>query len=409
MANAIPVVLIKERANIVDYIMKYYTHIKLIRSGNVYQASCPFHDENSGSFTIFPNGTYKCFGCHVHGDIIQFVMEIEGLNFKEACKVIADNVDVQYEIEPPNPDHEAYKDNMDNHTRRYWKVLRNTPIVLNYLKVTRGLTDQIIQDFRIGLVPDDEYKYRNDLGNIAGRISFPILEHRDIKSAKCVGMGYRTLKDEKPKYLNDCNQDGRLATDKKPAQDPKLAGVFIKGQCLYGYPQAFQSIRKLNYAVVVEGYMDVISMHQSLITNTVACLGTALTEYQMDIIKKLTSNLIFFLDNDSAGMTNMFRVLPMLLEKGFNVMILSADGGKDAGDLCVKLKFDEGSIRTYVTQNCNPAMNVVIDKAVGIYEQIAVRERMKALNQIAPILDKIPKQMERDIFKNLLYKRLDIQ
>ena len=399
MASKIPVERIKEKAPIVEYITIHYPSIILKRSGNVYLACCPFHDEKSPSLAVWDNGTYKCFGCGEYGDIIKFVMKKENLNFKEACKVIATNVGVEYVLEPPNPAHEKYKDQMNEHARRYWRVLQGNNQALKYLRDERGLTDESIQMFRIGLVPSDEYKFRSDIGGIASRLAFPILEHREHTNAKCIAMGYRTLIDEKPKYKNDSNkdQDG----------DP-LKGVYVKGNTLYGYSLAFQEIRRLNYAVVTEGYIDVISMHQAGVINTVAPLGTALTEVQADVLKKLTTNLILFLDGDKAGIDSMFRVLPMLLEKGFNVMMIVADQGMDAADVCRSMKFDTNAIKAYVNKNSKPAMNVVIDRAAGEYEQIATRERIKAMSSIAPLLDKIQSPTERDIFKNMAYKRLDM-
>ncbi len=406
--SKINIELIKEKADLAEYIMTYYPQIGLRRTGGIYHACCPFHEEDTPSLIVWTNGTWKCFGCGEHGDVITFVMKIEHLNFKEACKMIGDNVGVAVTLEPPNPHHEKYKDMMTEHNRRYWRVLQTNQDALHYLRNVRGLTDETIAQFRLGLVPNDEYKYRNDIGGIANRLVFPILEHKDANTAKCLGMGYRTLKDEKPKYINDINQEGRPAYDKKPAQDPNLAGVFIKGNCLYGYPFAYQEIRKANYAILTEGYVDVISMHQAGIKNTVACMGTAITENQADILRKLTSNLLLFLDGDSAGIENMIKVLPMLIEKGFNVKILIAENGMDAADVCLKCKFNRDYMQAYITSHSKPAINVVIDRAVNEYEQVVVRERIKAMNTIAPLLEKIPSEYEKDIFKSMAYKRLDL-
>ena len=256
---------LKKAAPIIDYVEKFYPNmIRFVeKSSNCCKAYCIWHqDTDSPSLAFFANGSYKCFGCGKHGDIISLVMELENVGFLEACKIIGDNVGYEVILTPPNPHHEAYKDYMNNHARRYWYNFQMSEYAKEYMMVTRGLTKKTLDLFRVGLTDTNEYLYRKDIGNISSRISFPILENK-IHDPKCIAMGYRTLKDEKPKYINDCNQEG------KPNQDPNIAGVFIKGNVLYGYPMACQSIRKNNYAILTEGYVDVLSMHQAGLTNTV--------------------------------------------------------------------------------------------------------------------------------------------
>ena len=281
--KSIPVELIKSTANLVEYISTYYPEIPIKRSGSVHMCCCPFHEENTGSMAVWDNNTYKCFGCQKHGDIISFVMDMENIGFKEACKVIANNVGIEYVLEEPNPVHEEYKDIMNEHNRRYWRNLKVSPIALTYLMEDRKLTEETIDNFRLGYVPIDEYKNRTDIGNIAGRIAFPILENKNSENIKCIGMGYRSLNDVKPKYINDKN-----------IQDGPLSGVFIKSDNLYGYSHAYKAIKDKGYAIVTEGYMDVISMHQAKICNTVATMGTAFTEKQIDSIKNLTNNYFIY-------------------------------------------------------------------------------------------------------------------
>lgn len=399
-ANSIPVDEIKSKADLIDYISKYYPDIKLKRSGNVYVARCPFHKEETASFIIWSNGTFKCFGCHVHGDIIKFVQMKENIGFREACRMIADNVGIEYVLEKPNPVHEQYKDLMNDHNRRYWKALKNEPVALNYIKDIRKITDASIDKFRIGYVPIDEFKIRVDMGNISGRIAFPILENKDVKYAKCVGMGYRTLNENvKPKYINDKNKDQE--------GDP-LNGVFVKGNSLYGYPFAYQEIKRLNSAIITEGYLDVVSLHQAGICNSVASLGTAVTERQADIIRQLTDTIILFLDGDGAGINNMVRVLPMLLAKGFKVKMIIARGGMDPADICVKLDFNETDVREYLDNNTVDAVQYTISAATSKYERTVIDAKREALNKMSNILSSITNELDKDLYKSLLYKKLDI-
>ena len=151
--------------------------------------------------------------------------------------MIGDNVGYDVVLEEPNPLFESYKDNLDNHTRRYWVNLQNNESALKYLMHERGISKEMINLFRLGFTDAEEYKYRTDMGNISNKIVFPILEPKRRKP-KCVGMAYRGLTNDKPKYINDVNQDGR------EGQDPNLTGVFVKGDLLYGMSFAYDSIAK---------------------------------------------------------------------------------------------------------------------------------------------------------------------
>ena len=401
----IPIDDIKSSVKIYTLIEKYYQdRIQLRKSGSVYKGLCPFHKEQTPSFVVWPEkNRWKCFGeCEIGGDVIDFIVKMENLSFKEACRMAADEAGIVYVETPPNPVHEAYKDLMDSHTRRYWKNLQGNTVAMSYLTNTRKLTQESITQFRLGLVPADEYKIRTDLGGISTRLSFPIMENKDEKYAKCIGMGYRQFdsKDRGPKYINEKNHEDDI--------DP-LKGVFVKGDCLYGYPFAYQEIRKKNHVIITEGYLDVISLHQSGLKNSVGCMGTALTDSQMDQLRKLTRNVILFLDGDNAGVLNMFKKLPDLFDRDFNVMIVIADEGMDAAEVCVKNNFDYNAITSYITKKAKSAMMSVIERSVDNYEQTVVRERMKALREVSPLLEKIKSQGEKDVFKDMLYKRLDIK
>lgn len=394
---------LKQAAPIIPYIKKYYPDVKFVsETEHVCHALCCFHQEKTGSLAFFANGTYKCFGeCGESGDIIKFVQTMENLQFAEACKLIGDNVGYKVEITPPNPYHEAYKDTMDNHTRRYWVNLQNNQEALNYLVNVRKITRETIDYFRIGLTDSQEYKHRTDIGNISDRITFPILENK-INNPKCIGMGYRDYRGLSVKYVNDVNQDGG---EKK---DPNLTGVFIKGNVLYGYPMAYSEIKRLGYLILVEGYMDVISMHQAGIRNVLAVMGTSITGNQVTLIKKLTNNVILFMDSDKAGTNSMMKILPLLYENKLNVSICSLNNGKDPADICLEYDFNEIKIKTEIKRHVRSAINVFIDLAVYGYEQSAVRERSKAIQMSTPILESLQSEMDKDLFKKMLYNRLNL-
>ena len=396
---------LKSVAPIIDYVEKFYSNkIRFVeKSSNCYKAYCIWHkDTKSPSLAFFSNGTYKCFGCDEHGDVITLVQKLENVTFQEACKIIGDNVGYEVILTPPNPYYEAYKDTMDNHSRRYWHNLQANYSAKDYLTNKRGLTKKTLDLFRIGLTDVDEYKYRKDMGNISFRISFPILENK-IHKPKCIGMGYRTLKDESPKYINDRNQEG------KTNQNPNVAGVFIKGNVLYGYPMAYKSIKEREYAIITEGYIDVLSMHQTGLTNTVSVMGTSFTENQVQLIKNITNSILLILDSDKAGINAMLKILPMLFKYDLNVMICTLQKGMDPADLCLENNFDYTVISKIIKENSVTAEHFLINTAVSNYESYVITERRKIIQSIMPIFDNISDTRKKDIYMDILYKRLDMK
>lgn len=395
---------LKAHAPLIPYIKKFYgDKVRFEReTKTVAFANCLWHDENTASLAFFANGSYKCFGgCGAHGDIITFIQAMENLQFQEACKMIGDNVGYDIVLEEPNPVVEAYKDQMDNHTRRYWCNLQQSGDAMRYLLFERGISKEMIDLFRIGFTDTEEYRYRTDIGNISNKIVFPILEHKR-RNPKCIGMAYRGLTDEKPKYINDPNQDGR------EGQDPQLAGTFVKGHVLYGFPIAYESIMKEGYAILVEGYFDVISMHQANITNTVGVMGTAITETQIKEISRITKNVLLFLDGDKAGTEAMMKSIQMLFTEGINVAVCILDNNMDPADLCKLYNFDFMQVSTEIKRHTKQAIEYVINNAVNRYENIVTVERTKSLKMAMPIINQVGDPAIREMYKAKLFKRLDM-
>jgi DNA primase len=397
---------LKAHAPLIPYVKNFYKDkIHIVReTKNVAFAPCIFHAEKTASLALFANGTYKCFGggCGASGDVIKLVMEIENLPFLEACKMIGDNIGYDIILEEPNPIFENYKDNLDNHTRRYWANLQNNGDALRYLVCERGISKEMIDKFRLGFTDKEEFKFRTDIGNISNRIVFPILEHKR-RNPKCVGMAYRGLSDEKPKYINDLNQDGR------EGQNPQLAGVFIKGDLLYGLPMAYESIAKNNHVILVEGYLDVISMHQAGITNTVASMGTAITENQIKAIRGITENVLLFMDGDNAGECAMLKSIGDLYAAGLNVAVCLLNNNMDPADLCKSLDFNNMAIRMEIKNHTRQGIELVINNAVEKYENIATTERTKALRIAMPIIESVQDPAIKELYKSKLFNRLDIK
>jgi len=392
---------LKASAPIIPYIKTFYRDKITItkENNNVAFASCIFHDEDTASLAFYANGTYKCFGCGEHGDLITLVQKIENVDFHSACEIIANNVGYKLNYVQVNENWEKYKDELDKHTRRYWANLQNNVEALNYLINTRKISPEIINIFRLGFTDQNEYRYRKDMENISSKLVFPILEHRRI-NPKCIGMAYRSLRDEKPKYINDHNQTG------SSNQDPNLSGVFIKGNTLYGLAQSYKGISTNNFIIVTEGYFDVISMHQSGFTNTVGIMGTSFTKEQINTIKRLTDNVILMLDNDVAGITSMKKAIIELMKVGIRPLIFMNNKYKDPDEMCKAFEHDHYKILSFIKCNLIDGIGYVIHDIIYNHKETIVKERIKAFTEASKIISLIQDSYQKEAYTIELKKEL---
>lgn len=380
---------LKDHAPMFEYIRDFYPDLNIRMSGSVAECLCPFHNETDPSLKIFSDNKFKCFGCGEYGDIIDFVSKMEDVDLKEACKIVGDNVGYPVLFGPADKEFEEFKNVMDNHNRRYWVNLQHNPSALNYLMNIRGITPGTINVFRLGFTDHNEFSYRNDAPYISDRIAFPVLENNS--SGRCVGMAYRGINNESPKYVND-----------------PTSKYFVKGNLLYGYPMAIKDIKKKKFMFLVEGYMDVISMHQAGITNTLGAMGTAVTDKQIEIISKITDNVIIILDNDTAGKRNTERILPAMYQAGLNVAICNLEEVKDPADLCLKMDFDCHEIEQYISSRTSNALWSFMEKGIMDYKRIAITERTKVFNRVSKLINNVNDETKKDFFMNLLKKELDM-
>lgn len=319
--------------------------VRLRKRGGNYLGLCPFHNEKTPSFTVSPTKEiYKCFGCGKSGNSISFIMEHEKYSYVEALKWLAHRYNIEIEETDVNPEqkqrlllHESLFA-INNFAKNYFSdQLFNTEegidVALSYLK-HRGFREEIIKKFNIGFNPSENSAFANaaikaqyskenlvSAGLIAerngkiydsyrGRIIFPI--HN--QSGKILGFGARLIvkNDKAPKYINTPENE-----------------IYVKGKILYGIYFARQAIDKADECLLVEGYTDVISLHQSGIENVVASGGTALTPDQLRLIKKFTNNLTIIYDGDSAGIKAALRGLDLALEEGLDVKLLLIPDNED--------------------------------------------------------------------------------
>lgn len=326
---------ITNRIDIIDVVGEF---VKLKKRGTNFIGNCPFHNEKSPSFTVSPSKEiYKCFGCGKSGNTITFLMEHEKYSYVESLRWLAARYNIEIEETETSPAQKLaqqvadslYAINnfaMDFFTKQYWDTEAGETIAQSYMQ-HRGFLKPIVEKFKIGYNPSDrdslakaliQNQFNPELfaktglvverngewqDNYRDRIIFPI--HNT--TGKIIGFGARQIakNDKSPKYINSPEND-----------------IYVKSKILYGSYFARTAIDKLNECLLVEGYTDVVSLHQAGIENVVASGGTSLTIDQLRLIKKYTQNLTIIYDGDAAGVKAALRGLDMALEEGLNVQLV---------------------------------------------------------------------------------------
>jgi DNA primase len=338
-----PVEEIKAKLNIVDLVG---TYVRLQKSGTHWKAPCPFHHEKTPSFMVNEERQiWHCFGCNKGGDLFSFLMDIEGIEFKEALRILAEKTGVElprYSREASTGPQDRTYEILELATKFYEKQLWDgvgKRQSLPYLR-ERGLTEETMRRFRLGYAPEG---WRNLHDFLVGRGYSPLeLEKAGLAIRKERGGYYDRFRDRIMFPIMDVlgrviGYSARVSpggdeTQAKYINTPET-GVYRKSQVLYGIQLAKQAMKAQDFALLVEGNMDVIASHQAGIANTVAVSGTALTAEQLQLIKRYTENLRLFFDMDGAGQVAARRSTELALEKGMNVWIVAIPQGKDAADI----------------------------------------------------------------------------
>ncbi len=397
---------IKARLNIVEFIGGY---VRLEKAGAHHKACCPFHQERTPSFMVNEEkNMWHCFGCGKGGDVFAFVMEMEGLEFREALKMLAERAGVelpQYKGETKNKEvkDRAY-DLLELATKFYEKQLwdgAGKEKILAYLK-GRGLSDESIRSFRLGYVPDgwrhllefltgkgftvqemenagliikksSEGQANSYYDRFRDRIMFPIF---DILG-RVIGYSARVSPggdESQAKYIN---------TPETP--------IYHKSRALYGLFYAKQAMKQIGATVVVEGNMDVIAMHQAGIGNTVAVSGTALTPEQLSIMKRYGNEVRLFFDMDGAGQKAARKSAELALEKELSVSVIAIASGKDAADMG---KESPEKLREAVKRSV-PAPQYFLDASLAKHDQTTSDGKRKIVDEYAEFLMFVKNPIER--------------
>lgn len=392
---------IKSKNDIIDIVSQY---VVLKRSGRNYMGLCPFHKEKSPSFCVSPDKQiFHCFGCGVGGNVIHFIGKIENLNFIESLELLANRAGIElpksgnaeddrisrlksrvYELNkcaaefyhqnlyrPTAKPAQEYvkKRRLDNRTLKAFKIGYSGRFNELYTELySKGFTEEeILASCLVNKNQNGKFidRFRN-------RLMFPIFDARD----RVIAFGGRVLDDSKPKYINSPEDI-----------------VYSKGRHLFAYNLAKKDNPKT--IIIVEGYMDAVSLHQRGISNAVASLGTALTETQGRLLRRSCEKVVIGYDADGAGQAATLRGLEILQNLGCDIRILQIEGAKDPDEFVVK--YGPERFQKYV----DSAISLVEFKVKMLKRQLNlenVNDKIKFLNEVANILSKIENNMEREVY-----------
>jgi DNA primase len=410
---------VKQAADIVEVIS---AHTDLRRQGARMVGLCPFHEERTPSFSVDPQEKlYHCFGCGVGGDVIKFVEEKEGLGFAEAVEVLADRYGVELEREQEDPRAEARR----QRKRRLEQLLeRSASYYVNYLwesaeaekareyLAERGLREPVLRDFGVGFAPSawdkilvlgqragfnvDELRgvglvqrgrSGGEYDRFRSRIMFPIRDRR----GRTLGFGGRAMRsDQGAKYVNTAETD-----------------FFHKSEMLYGLDRAKTAIAKAGRAVVVEGYTDVLALHQAGIEEAVGVMGTAITGEQVATLSGMVEEVVLALDADAAGQEAMLRAQRVAAGRRMRLRVAAMPAGEDPAEMLAE---DGGAerFRELVDSAAElPAFQVglVLDRT----DVSSPAERDRALSEVAPVLAGLGETASRDDLVRRVAERLDLE
>ena len=427
---------IKSRIDIVDLVSE--AGVKLRHAGKNYTGFCPFHEnKHTPAFVVWPeSGTWRCFGqCNEGGDIFKFVMKKEGIDFKEAMQRLASRAGVEikeYQRETPQQ-REAYENLrklLEDSIVFYRSHLFANKDILTYLREKRGLTDATTETFGLGYAPPG---YDNILRHFS---------QRGVKEQELVDAGLLSERDDGKRFdrfrhrimIPIRDENGKMAgfgaRIVDPNDIPKFLNspetpIFTKGHLLYGLDRARKPIRAADQAVIVEGYLDVIALHQAGYENVVSPMGTALTEEQLRLLKKFTRKIVLALDPDTAGQKAVLRGLEAARsamdregELGFDARGLLRNEARLQADLRVASMPDDLDPDEIVARN-REEWKILIENAkpivTHVMETLAAGQNLndpKVKNQIAaqvlPLIDDLPNAMERDTYRQALSRMLRV-
>ena len=409
---------ILDTAQIADVVGDFVT---LKKRGANYTACCPFHNEKTPSFYVSPSkGIYKCFGCGKSGTAVGFVMEHESLSYVEALKYLAKKYHIEVVEKEETAEEIAQKQRNESlllvseYAGKFFRDSLQTPegqaIGYQYFK-SRGLEDETIRKYGLGWAPTDRralseaaraagYKeefltetglcIRYDDGRLVDRFFDRVIFPIHSVSGRVIAFGGRTLKTDKTvaKYVNSPSTE-----------------IYDKSRSLYGIYFAKNEISRQDKCILVEGYLDVLSMHQLGITNVVASSGTSLTVDQIRLIRKFTSNVTIIYDGDSAGIKAALRGIGLVLKEGLNVKIVLLPEGQDPDDFAKKHTLEE--VQEHIARNEQDFISFKTELLLGEAGNDPLK-KANLINDVADTIALIPDAIIRAVYVRSCAGRFEI-
>lgn len=404
---------VKERLDIAEIVSGY---VKLDKAGASFKGRCPFHSEKTPSFFVSSaRQSYYCFGCGAKGDVFTFVQELEGLSFREALKSLAERAGVELTNRPESAKARSEKETLlqalEIATQFFENELGKSDAAQSYI-ASRGITPASIKKWRLGYAPAEWralYSYMMNLGfkkevlikaglvkvvaDSSGREPYDVFRDRVVfplsdSNGEVIAFSGRALaKDAVPKYLN--------------SPDTPL---FTKSEVLYGLDKAKEKIRKANYAVLVEGQVDLVLSHQTGVENTVASSGTAFTAAHLERLKRLSKRIILAFDGDSAGEKAGEKATELALSLGLEVKVARLPQGQDPAEL-VK---ENPQLWKEVLKNSLPAIEHFLELVIT-GEKDARKKGLAVKRKILPLITLLESSIERSYFISLISQRMGIK
>ncbi len=427
---------VKQQADVVRVIGEY---IKLRKTGaQNYSGLCPFHNEKTPSFSVHATRQFfHCFGCGVSGDVFSFVQKIENITFPEAVRAVAQKLGIALPKISYSSPAEAEQAKLrtalleinDRACEFFQQQLRRPEgaSAREYL-AGRGLNDEMLNTFRIGYAPDSGFLLRDRL---RGDFSEDVLRESGLfswKQSDAGAQGSATTSEQRPttalmysKFRNRVmfpitNESGRviaftgrtLATDEKSG--PKYlnspeTGIYSKSKVLFNLDRAKDAIRQLDYAIIVEGQMDCISVFAAGFHNVVASSGTAFTELQAKLLGRFSKNVVVNFDPDLAGAKATERTLGLLVEEEFQIKVLALEPGFDP-DLFIRRKGKDAY--TQALKNSQPYFSYLIERTRTQFPTRSAEGKVKAVNHLLPHIQRVPSRIVRDELAAEIAQKLGI-
>jgi len=411
MASGDAVQQIKDRLNIIDVVGQY---VELHRAGKHFKGRCPFHNEKSPSFHVSPErGTYHCFGCGVGGDIFSFVQAIDGVEFKDALKTLAQKAGVELVAE--NPEKRSEREQLyailEAATAFYEAELQKNSEALAYLE-KRGVTKETIKKWRIGYAPGPPTggwravkSHLNDIGYLDPLI----LKTGLIKTAEAGKEPFDTFRDRVMFPLRDASGkvvafSGRILhpDEKSPkyVNSPETE-LFHKSDVLYGYDFAKHHIRQLPFWLLVEGQFDVVMSHQVGYGTAVAVSGTAFTTQHAQLLERLSRNVVLGLDSDKAGIAAMKKAADLMLRRGMDVKVASFADGADPADMVQR---DPQGFKRAIGQSVHIIEFLLAHLRKEVVDDRAYKLRVR--EEVIPFVTLIPNRIDQEHFEGIIASAL---